>query len=434
MVRIVLILFSIFVTSLFYFPFTFKFFPLFNTKLGLALVGLIIMGIQAAKGGKHVINGDSGKLSIYALVFSLFSFASVTINNTTDYAYATYLVSMWVWLSAAYAVCTFVRNIHGYLSICLIGKYLIAVCVIQCVSALVIDSNDSAKMLADSIIEQGQTFLNSYKVHRMYGLGASLDVAGIRFSIVLIIIAHILAHSANTTEKRYTFWYIASFLFISIVGNMIARTTSVGMCVAIVYFLFASNAFCFDVIFKNKHIWRWGTFLIVVSIPLLVYYYNTSTDFYKNLRFAFEGFFNYFEKGEWQVTSTQQLKAMYIFPKSIKTWIIGDGYFSNPINTDPYFIGEVMGGYYMGTDVGYLRFIFYSGLCGLISFSAFLLAVCKVCAIRFKNESLLMYMILVLGFAVWFKVSTDVFLAFALFLCVEKEEDEKYCHDILLTK
>lgn len=62
---------------------------------------------------------------------------------------------------------------------------------------------------------------------------------------------------------------------------------------------------------------------------------------------------------------------MYVFPDNLKTWIIGDGYFSNPYNTDPFYIGTRSRGYYMGTDVGYLRFIFYFGLIGLSAFIAF---------------------------------------------------------------
>ena len=89
------------------------------------------------------------------------------------------------------------------------------------------------------------------------------------------------------------------------------------------------------------------------------------------IQFAFEGFFSLVEKGRWEVSSNEILKNMYRFPESIKTWIIGDGYIENPKN-DPYFIGKLTGGYYMGTDVGYLRFIYYFGLIGLIAFIIFM--------------------------------------------------------------
>lgn len=70
---------------------------------------------------------------------------------------------------------------------------------------------------------------------------------------------------------------------------------------------------------------------------------------------------------------------MYIFPDNLKTWFLGDGYLNNPFDTEPYYTGIDWHGYYQNTDVGYLRFIFYFGLFGLILFCAFMCKTCKVC-------------------------------------------------------
>ena len=67
---------------------------------------------------------------------------------------------------------------------------------------------------------------------------------------------------------------------------------------------------------------------------------------------------------------------MYVFPDNIKTWIIGDGYFANPGDTDPYYVGPLGGAFYKSTDVGYLRFIFYFGVLGLFAFVLFLYIYC----------------------------------------------------------
>ena len=93
---------------------------------------------------------------------------AVTYNETPDYVYATYISSMWVWLGAAYVVVNIIRLVHGSASIWLVGNYFIVVCVIQCVMALWIDSSVELKQAIDSVIEQGQDFLNSYKVERLY--------------------------------------------------------------------------------------------------------------------------------------------------------------------------------------------------------------------------------------------------------------------------
>ena len=49
---------------------------------------------------------------------------------------------------------------------------------------------------------------------------------------------------------------------------------------------------------------------------------------------------------------------MYIFPENISTWIIGDGFWNSHDGI----------GYYMHTDVGYLRMIYYFGIFGMIGF------------------------------------------------------------------
>lgn len=119
------------------------------------------------------------------------------------------------------------------------------------------------------------------------------------------------------------------------------------------------------------------------------------------------------------------LKEGYVFPDNPKTWLIGDGYFGST-DANPYYIGTRWGGFYKGSDVGYSRFLFYFGLCGLLAFSFFMLKSCMVCVCRFKSLQYMFLMLLALNFIVWLKVSTDIFLVFALFLCISKEENDAY--------
>ena len=114
---------------------------------------------------------------------------------------------------------------------------------------------------------------------------------------------------------------------------------------------------------------------------------------------------------------------MIVFPESLKTWIIGDGYFDNPIFTDPYFVGEVVRGYYMGTDIGYLRFIYYCGLLGLFTFSIFLYRAVVICMNIFPEKKILFIFLLSVNFICWLKVSTDIFLIFALFMMIRPAQE-----------
>ena len=158
----------------------------------------------------------------------------------------------------------------------------------------------------------------------------------------------------------------------------------------------------------------------------VVYLYNVSASFQDSFRFAFEGFFNWVETGSWRTNSTDTLKEMYLFPENIKTWVIGDGYFADPTKTDPYYIGISLSAFYKGVDVGYLRFIYYFGIIGLVVFILYFVKVTKSCFYRFPSYKLMFFLVLVVNLIVWFKVATDVFLAFAPFLCICQEDEKAY--------
>lgn len=214
---------------------------------------------------------------------------------------------------------------------------------------------------------------------------------------------------------------LLAYVIIAVVGNMVARTTIVGVGLSVIYALITfhpervSNSFL-----------RLASLLLVVlvvALPLSVYLYNNNLQFHELSRFAFEGFFNLFENGEWEVGSNEKLKTMIVFPDNTKTWIMGDGYFTNPYYTDPTYVGYQPGGFYMGTDIGYLRFIFYFGFMGLFAFSYFFVVVAKNCSRKLPEYKMLILFILILGFVIWLKVATDVFLIFALLLCVADLQD-----------
>lgn len=427
MIRSILTLLVIIVTSLYFFPFSFKILPEVNTKMMLAVVGLMVYMMRLGRGRNASINKDMFFLSIGAAMVSLIGLFSITYNNTPDYAYAGYLVSMWVWLGGAYAVVMLMKCVHGDVTVKLVCNYLIAVCVSQCILALFFDLYTPAKEVIDTYIEQGQDFLNEQRVKRLYGIGASLDVAGSRFSAVLVMIMVVLLH--HNIDRRYYWTYVLAFLVIAVAGSMIARTTYVGALIALLYALYMTKIHTLHLSTDGRRFWIWLSAFVVIAIPLVVWAYYNISEVHKNLRFAFEGFFNLVENGEWLIASNEKLETMYVFPETVKTWLIGDGYFSNPRDVDPLFIGEVVGGYYMGTDVGYLRFIFYFGLVGLLAISAVIVKSALICSHKFRTDRALFLLLLLVNFIVWFKVATDIFLVFALFLMIDKdkEEDVKPC-------
>ena len=367
-------------------------------------------------------------ISLYALMVSFTSFIAVTLNETRDYTYVSYIISMWVWLSAAFVAVKYMRTVHGYISVELVCNYLIVVCVFQCISALIIDAFPVVKNFALAYISDlGPTQMELMKeAGRLFGFGAALDPAGSRFAAVLTIIVFMATRLAATNRNKYLVGYILAFIFIAIVGNMIARTTTVGVIIALAFLLYSIGLHRMVISKSTGRIMLWFVGVLVVAVPLLTILYHTNEQFHDNIRFAFEGFFSLAEKGRWEVNSNEILKNMIVFPDNLKTWIIGDGYMLDPTGVDPYYTGPDWGGYYQATDIGYLRFIFYSGLIGLAAMALFIWKAGRISMLKFKDQQMLFWLLLAVNYAVWFKVSTDIFLALALFLVIDKQENEEY--------
>jgi hypothetical protein len=424
MTKYISILITLVATSLFFFPFVFTFFPYANTKMMLGAVGVVILLVNLAKKRLGRLDKDFLIISLFSLGVCLASYLSMTINNTPDDSYLSYIISMWVWVSAAYVVVNMIKKTHKYISVELVCFYLIGVGVAQCIIAVTMDTIPAVKHFVDGFLA-GEGFMGKNK-SRLYGIGCALDVAGGRFAALLIMISFLLPRMFRRKNyNKYVVSLIFSFFIISIIGNIIGRTAMVGMVLGIAYI-----AYC--LIFKQSYFYgKRNVFtsrisvIAIIVILVAVFLYNTNPHSKSLIRFGFEGFFSLVEKGRWEVHSNEMLKHGYIFPDTLKGWIIGDGYIGSTYN-DPYYTGIDYIGFYKGTDVGYSRFIFYFGIIGLAAFALFLIKVCQVLMRRFPQYRLMFFGILLLNFIVWLKVSTDLFLVFAPFLCIGQSEEEEY--------
>lgn len=411
------------IVSFYFFPFEFSFLPGVNTKMALAGLSLVLIIIDLARKRFAFVDGSFIILSFYGLLVSLCGFLAVTINNTEDYVYATYFVSMWVWLGGAYSVIAWLKYIYGKVNAIIVCKAIIGVCVAQCLIAMVINNIPAFGLWVNSWCRSVATATSDYfsSGERLYGIGAGLDIAGTRFAVALIMITYILKRCLLDNDIASQVMYICAFWIVAIVGNMISRTTSLGLLLSVGYFVLPD--------YTHRELKR-STIRIflcsaVILIPLIVLLYNYSTQFQENIRFGFEGFFSLVEEGKWNVQSNDRLMEMFVLPDNTKTWLVGDGYFADPYYSDPYYTGPDWKGFYMATDVGYLRFIFYFGAVGLTFFVLYMYQACRLCRNKIKEHRQLFTLILAINYVVWLKVSTDVFLVFALFLCLPNEEPIK---------
>lgn len=431
MIKIVPICLGLIITSFFYFPFFVTFLPSVNTKMMVALAGLILLMFNLSRGREAKIDKNFFIISLLALGVSFVSLMSMTLNNTTDNSYLSYIISMWVWCGAGYFVVGFIKCVHGKCSIELLCQYMIVVGVCQCLVAIAIDNIPFVEQFVHSFLA-GNDFMGKAK-GRTHGIGCGLDVGGARLGVLLVMIAYLLPRMQKYKNyKIRTFLLLISYGIIIVIGNMIGRTATTGAIISLLYLVYVFYSKNEIIPNEKRQFLTYSVILFLcMTIIISVFLYNGSIYWAEKFRFGFEGFFSLVEVGSWEVQSNDMLMEGMIFPDNTWTWIIGDGYMADPYY-DPYYIGEASYGFYKNTDAGYSRFIFYFGLVGLAIFSLFFIKVACVCISKFRTHKMLFLMILALCFIVWIKATSDLFPALAAFLCISKEDNDEYEKNIEL--
>ena len=399
-------------TSFFLFPFSFPFLPeALNTKNIMAVIGVLAFVIDCVRRRSVSFSEPTLFAALLAGVFSVWSLFSVTIANTYNTVYADYILSFIIWLAAAYGAYAFLRLDKDKVDLEILTRYLALVGVFQCVTAVLIDNVPAVERLVDHIMYQPGDF---YKMnHRMYGLGAALDPAGVRFSVILVMIAHQFSTNPNVRNTRlFQATDLGAFAIIVIIGSVISRTTLVGAGLGLTYIiisLFRMRKGGF-ITTSMVRMFFWFFIVMIVIVGVSIYFYRASDTFRGYLRFGFEAFFNWVETGEFRTHSTDVLGSMWVWPQGVDEWLIGRGTF---------------GVFENNTDIGYCNFTLYCGAIGMLIFSLFFIYCHLVQSRKFRQFEIISWMLIALTFIVWLKVSTDIFFIDALLFCIVGDfEDE----------
>ena len=391
-----------------------------NTKMLMAAVGIALFAYDSRGNKMLVVPKEFLAVSLLAIAVSVLSYFTMVIHHTSDSSLVTYCISFWVWISAAYTLFRTIQQTHGEITVELIAKYMIAVATSQCILAYAMTLWPWLHAFIDSFQVDMANFLKDTP-GRLYGLSCALDSAGLRFAAILIIITF-LSFNLGENKTAGMIVYTVAFIIITIIGNMIARSTLIG--------IIWSVALSFIFIFrqgKNLHL-NFAKLSALIGLLALVVggvyiLYHMSPSFRQSMRFGFEGFFSLAETGEWNVRSNDMLMNMVVWPETLSTWIFGDGYLNSP-NADPNFLGPIIGGFYMGTDIGYLRYIFYFGLPGLLLMITIFMSIAYICIKKLDSRyTVLFFFLLLSNFTGWLKVSTDILVIFAPFFVLALEQD-----------
>lgn len=416
-VQVFMVLLTGLIMSFYFHPVLFVAYPVYNTKIMLAIFGGLMLVYNTIRTKDYALSKGLLSALMIAGLFSLVCLVSVVIvNGTEDYSYASYPMSAIVWIMGAYGAINFIRWTHSKVTIELVVRYLAGGAAFHSIFSQVMDRNEGVKSFINSIF-----FVSSDldEAGRLYSFGVGLDPAGVRFAVILIMIAGVLTLSREVRKSTgLIVFYILSFVIISILGNIISRTTTVGMGLGLFIFAISTGLYKFVLKVSKLKIIRVLGIALALGVPSTIYYYNTNSSFRDQVEYGFEGFFSMAESGEFQTGSTDVLATMWIWPEDTQTWIIGSGKIgSRALDDYDYF-----------TDIGYCRFVFYSGLIGLTLFSIYFIYNGIHFSRYYPRYKYIFLLLIAVTFIIWIKVATDIFQLYALFYAFTDEE-ELYASD-----
>lgn len=390
--------------SMFVFPVYLTFLPsAINTKMLIAGFGLMAFLYRSIREHEVKISRIVLISGLLAGLFSLWCLFAVTAAETYNMEYVYYIKSFFTWLLGAYACCVVMKVCAGKNDLPTLTKYIAIVCVGQCVMALLMDNVPFVSNTVDRFFYFGQDFCR--RGGRLYGFGSILDVAGVRFSAMLLLIAHQVSTNKEVGERAVSITtYLLAFFITIAIGSTISRTTVVGGGLGLAYMAFANISMRRGgyVSSRQVRVFIVGVLTLAFVLVVSVYLYMNSQMFHENFRFGFEGFFNWVETGEFTTGSTNHLQTMWVWPETRRAWIIGEG---------------IVGVYKTNSDIGYVNFIFYCGLIGMVIYSLYYIYNHLCLNEKYNNFRLLSLLLVATTFIVWTKVQTDIFFIDALLFC-----------------
>lgn len=415
-IQIFMVLLTGLMMSFYFHPTVLIALPTYNTKIMLAVFGGGMLVFNTIRTKDYAFSKGLLYALMIAGLFALVNCISLIINASDDYSYASYPASALVWILGAYGAITFIRWTHKKVTIELVVRYLAGGAAFHSILSQLIDRNDSIKNFVDSIF---YVSFDMEEMQRLYSFGVGLDPAGVRFAVILIMIAGVLTLSKVVKRSvGLMVFYFLCFAIISVLGNIISRTTTVGMGLGLLVFALSTGLYKFVIKVGKIKIIRVFGVMLAIGIPTVIYYYNVNPSFQKQIEYGFEGFFNLFESGEFQTSSTDELSTMWVWPHDTQTWLIGSGRFGS----------RDLGNYYYFSDIGYCRFVSYSGLIGITVFGLYFIYNAVYFSIRYPRYRYIFLLMIVVTFVIWSKVATDIFQLYALFYAFTDEE-ELYASD-----
>lgn len=311
------------------------------------------------------------------LPFIIWGFISgyANLSRGIDPYVFNYTKSQFAWLFSGYLIIYIFYLIYPRGSLFTLLYYIVAAIVIQGIISIAMYQNAAINSFFMSIQMVDELILYKLKDtegERLIGYGTAFFGAGIIYGAALICMAYIIVKKQFNLLQSIL--WAAVYAFVFFVGVLSARTTIIGLAASIILavaiLLFGQGG-------------RKGQFLRFIALSAIfgmIGYTLCYVYFPEFADWAFEAFINYSQTGEFTTQSTQGLEEMFVLPQTFNVWLFGQ---SN------------MG--FWGSDVGYSRLLFFTGLPGTIAFFFYQLMLAKTAFS--KNIAVCLFLLTFIGYS-----------------------------------
>ena len=352
-----------FLLILFLYPVSLEILPLLSSRTVFAMFGIVLILpylYNRIREKQFYVNKNLVSIFLLLVMIFLVSVFSILFNNTNDSEFLKYPISVVIGFLAAYFLYRVISKYSDSKGEYAILSLIIYTVLLQSFISLFMFIVPEFQNTISSILYFNELKASKVEVYsglRIIGFGRSFFEAGVYSGMGLILIGYLIrCHKLN---NRYLVWFAVLYAIIFLIGMLMARTTLIGAFIGL-FLIFLPNSISLVRISKRKM--KFLALLIFLPLFLLTIVSLIIPSFFGSveylIKFAFEVFINYFDSGRIETVSSNATLDMLIFPDNLKTWLIGDALWS--LNN-----GTL---YYMSTDIGYNRLIFYFGLIGSFIF------------------------------------------------------------------
>ncbi len=323
----------------------------FNIPFVMGLVGMPIFlykNITFPRKDRKYVKDILLSLLPVAIVAAL----SIIGNHSHDFYFVKWAITNMLYFFGAYLMFLLLRGAFKDFTFGRLVDLLVLCAVVQLSLSLVMFFSPEVKNTLQPLIHESEIAKEALEkaTTRLVGFGTHFFLSGTVHAFILIMIAFSFTLRKISLFKSVVM--MLSSIFIAAVGSMMARTTLVGVLFAIVIVLLRR---------RGKKYFISGLVLstIIISVASVSFIDLIGDDMELLFNFGFEAFVKFQETGSFSTSSTDGMLRLYKFPTTWETWLLGDA------------IYEAGKGYYMNTDIGYCRLIFYFGVTGFIVYMWF---------------------------------------------------------------